>query len=243
MFGFPKRIIFLMAIVISSWIVSGLVTKVSGPDYPINKPIEQNVEKANIEPEVGKKVENTKSIEVSSNSQSIVLAGGCFWGIQEIFLHAKGVIKATAGYAGGNAQTAKYDLVSSGETKHAEAVEVIYNPDQISLEQILQIFFLIAHNPTELNRQGPDIGHQYRSEIFYSTPQQKEIATQYIANLGKSKLPAPIATIVEPLNKFYPAEDYHQNYVRNHPNETYVIVNDLPKLSLFKAVFPDLYVE
>ena len=242
MFGFPKRIIFLMIIVISSWIVSGLLKKTAGPNYPTDK-LNKIVEKVDIEPKIEEKIETPKPMEITANSQSIVLAGGCFWGIQEIFLHVKGVIKATAGYSGGTAETAKYDLVSSGKTGHAEAVEIIYYPEQISLENILQVFFLIAHNPTELNRQGPDIGHQYRSEIFYSNPKQKEIITKYIADLKKPKLPAPIATIVEPLHKFYKAEDYHQNYVRNHPDESYVMINDLPKLTILKSAFPDLYVK
>jgi len=243
MFGFPKRIIFLIVIVASSWIASGLIKKAAGPNYSSDKLTNQITQKVVTEPQAEKKDEITNQTAITQNIQSIVLAGGRFWGIQEIFLHVKGVIKATAGYSGGTAETAKYDLVSSGQTKHAEVVEVIYDENQISLEKILQIFFLIAHNPTELNRQGPDIGNQYRSEIFYSTQKQKEIITKYIINLEKLKLPAPIVTIIEPLNKFYQAENYHQNYVKNHLNETYVIINDLPKLTLFKALSPDLYAE
>jgi peptide-methionine (S)-S-oxide reductase len=178
----------------------------------------------------------------AENDKSIVLAGGCFWGIQEVFSHVKGVKKTTSGYAGGNAKNAKYVLVSGGDTGHAEAVEVVYDPSQISLEKILQVFFLAAHNPTELNRQGPDYGTQYRSAIFYSNAAQKEEARKYIKNLDKTKIfSIPIATKLESLKKFYPAEDYHQNYAKKHPKNPYIVANDLPKVAVLKSKFPEIY--
>lgn len=174
--------------------------------------------------------------------QSAVFAGGCFWGVQAVFQHVKGVVSATSGYAGGTGSTAKYGLVSTGTTGHAEAVKVVYDPSRISYGQLLKVFFSVAHNPTELNRQGPDTGPQYRSEIFAASAEQKQIAEAYIRQLGAARVyPEKIVTRVSTLPAFYPAEAYHQNYAMLHPDEPYIAINDLPKLDRLKAQFPELY--
>jgi len=179
-----------------------------------------------------------------TSEQHLVVAGGCFWGVQAVFQHLKGVKTAISGYAGGTADTAKYDVVSGGNTGHAEAVQITYDPSQITLGQILQVFFSVAHNPTELNYQGPDHGTQYRSAIFFSTPEQKVIAEKYIAQLDAAKVfDAPIATKLEPLTQFYPAESYHQDYARLNPMNPYIMINDAPKVRALKKEFPDWYVE
>ncbi len=179
----------------------------------------------------------------SKSQQTLVLAGGCFWGIQAVFKHVKGVISATSGYAGGSAATAQYETVSTGRTGHAESVRVVYDPSQVSYGQILQVFFSVAHDPTELNRQGPDDGTQYRSVIFYANDEQKRIAQAYIDQLNRAKVfPQPIVTQVVPLQGFYPAEDYHQDYAELHPNEPYIAINDLPKIGHLKQTLPELYV-
>lgn len=179
----------------------------------------------------------------SKGQQTLVLAGGCFWGIQAVFKHVKGVISATSGYAGGSAATAQYETVSTGRTGHAESVRVVYDPSQVSYGQILQVFFSVAHDPTELNRQGPDDGTQYRSVIFYADDEQKRIAQAYIDQLNRAKVfPQPIVTQVVPLQGFYPAEDYHQDYAELHPNEPYIAINDLPKIGHLKQTLPELYV-
>jgi peptide-methionine (S)-S-oxide reductase len=176
--------------------------------------------------------------------QSAVLAGGCFWGIQAVFQHVKGVISATSGYSGGSAQTANYERVCGGNTGHAESVKVIFDPSQISYGQILRIFFSVAHDPTELNRQGPDSGTQYRSAIFYDGEEQKRIAEGYIAQLARASIfPRRIVTQVTPLEAFYPAEDYHQNYAETHPNQPYIMFNDAPKVVALRKLFPELYTE
>lgn len=176
--------------------------------------------------------------------QTIVVAGGCFWGIQAVFQHMKGVIKAVSGYAGGPAEDAHYNIVGSGTTGHAESVAVTYDPSQTTLGKILMVFFAVAHDPTQLNRQGPDHGTQYRSTIFYATPEQQKIAAAYIGQLGAGKyFSAPIATTLEPLQGFYPAEAYHQDYARLHPDSPYIIVNDAPKVTAFAATYPDLYTQ
>lgn len=181
-------------------------------------------------------------LATSSAKETAVLAGGCFWGIQAVFSHLKGVVSATSGYSGGEAGTAHYEEVSTGTTGHAESVKVIFDPSQISYGRILLIFFAVGHNPTELNRQGPDYGTQYRSSIFYATPEQKKIAEAYIAQLDAAKIYSqPIVTRVVPLQAFYPAEDYHQDYLKNHPFEPYIVINDQPKLTHLKKEFPDLY--
>jgi peptide-methionine (S)-S-oxide reductase len=174
--------------------------------------------------------------------QTAVIAGGCFWGIQAVFQHVKGVISATSGYSGGEAKTADYETVSTGETGHAESVKITYDPSQITYGQLLRIFFSVAHDPTELNRQGPDDGTQYRSVIFYGSDEQKKIAEAYIAQLDKAKIfSRPIVTQVVPLKAFFPAEAYHQNYATLHPNQPYIVFNDAPKVAHLRQEFPDLY--
>jgi len=178
----------------------------------------------------------------TSGRQTAVIAGGCFWGIQAVFQHVKGVISATSGYAGGSAKTADYETVSTGETGHAESVQIVYDPSQITYGELLRVFFSVAHDPTQLNRQGPDEGTQYRSSIFYSNEEQKKIAEAYIAQLDAAKIfRHPIVTKVVPLQGFYPAEAYHQNYAALHPNQPYIMFNDAPKVEHLKQEFPDLY--
>ena len=177
-----------------------------------------------------------------ATTEVAVLAGGCFWGIQGVFEHVKGVTKVVSGYSGGDAKTANYDQVSEGETGHAESVQIHFDPRQVSFGQLLRIYFSVAHDPTELNRQGPDEGTQYRSEIFAASPLQEQTAKAYIAQLDSAHVfAAPIATKVEPLKAFYPAEDYHQDYLVKNPRASYIVINDLPKIAAFKRVWPDLY--
>lgn len=177
-----------------------------------------------------------------AGAEKAVVAGGCFWGIQAVFQHVKGVISATSGYSGGTVKNPSYEQVSSGETGHAESVEVTYDPSQITYGELLRVFFSVALDPTEINRQGPDEGTQYRSVIFYNNDQQKRIAESYIAQLDKTKVyPRKIVTQVVPLQAFYPAEAYHQNYFELHPDSLYIIYNDKPKVANLKKEFPDLY--
>jgi peptide-methionine (S)-S-oxide reductase len=174
--------------------------------------------------------------------QTVVLSGGCFWGVQAVFQHVKGVITATSGYSGGSAKTAQYEVVSTGETGHAESVQIVYDPSQITFGGLLRIFFSVAHDPTQLNRQGPDQGTQYRSSIFYSSDEQKRIAEAYIAQLDEAKVfPRAIVTKVVPLQAFYPAEGYHQNYATLHPDQPYIVFNDAPKVQHLQQEFPELY--
>lgn len=181
-------------------------------------------------------------IAAGKATQTAVVAGGCFWGIQSVFKHVKGVVSATSGYSGGAADTAKYELVSSGKTGHAESVRIVYEPSQITYGQLLRVFFSVAHDPTQLNRQGPDSGSQYRSAIFYGNDEQKRIAEAYIAQLSSAKVfPRPIVTQVVPLKEFYPAESYHQDYAERHPHDLYIVYNDAPKLTHLRQQFPDLY--
>ena len=179
----------------------------------------------------------------SSTSKAVaVFAGGCFWGVDAVFKHVKGVNSVVSGYAGGSAETALYPIVSTGATGHAESVQVTYDPTQVSYPELLKIFFQVAHDPTQLNRQGPDRGTQYRSAIFYTNDQQKEIAQRYIEQLNQAKVfGKPIVTQVNPLDKFYPAETYHQNYLAQHPYEPYIVYNDMPKLEALKKEFPARY--
>ncbi|HVZ00622.1 MAG TPA: peptide-methionine (S)-S-oxide reductase MsrA [Dongiaceae bacterium] len=175
--------------------------------------------------------------------EKAVLAGGCFWGMQLVFEHVKGVKHVTAGYAGGTKETAEYEVVSSGTTGHAESVEVTFDPSVVSYGQILKVYFGVAHDPTELNRQGPDEGTQYRSSIFFADPDQQKVAQAYIDQLQAAHVfPSPIVTTVTPLQGFYPAEDYHQDYAVHHPDNPYIVFNDLPKLADLKQDLPDLYV-
>ena len=173
-----------------------------------------------------------------------VFAGGCFWGVDAVFKHTKGVKSVASGYAGGDAATAHYNIVSGGRTGHAESVEVVYDPSQTSYGQLLQIFFSVAHDPTQLNRQGPDVGTQYRSVIFFASSEQQHIAQAYIEQLNKAKVfKSPIVTDVHALDGFYPAEPYHQNYFAQHPNDLYIVLNDAPKVARLKDQFPQLYKE
>jgi peptide-methionine (S)-S-oxide reductase len=174
--------------------------------------------------------------------QTAVVAGGCFWGIQAVFQHVKGVLSATSGYSGGSKKNPDYGTVSTGETGHAESVEIVYDPSQITYGELLRVFFSVALDPTELNRQGPDEGTQYRSVIFYSNDEQKRIAEAYIVQLDQAKVFArPIVTQVVPLQAFYAAEAYHQNYAALHPDQPYIMFNDAPKVEHLKQEFPDLY--
>lgn len=179
----------------------------------------------------------------TKNRQIAVFAGGCFWGVEAVFEHVKGVSDVTSGYSGGTSQTADYETVSGGETGHAESVKIIYDPAQISYEQLLKVFFSVAHDPTELNRQGPDSGTQYRSAIFYTSEDQKIAAEKYVAEMTAAKMFArPIVTQIAALDKFYNAEDYHQNYLANHPNQPYIVINDQPKVENLQKQFPNLFV-
>jgi peptide-methionine (S)-S-oxide reductase len=181
-------------------------------------------------------------IATSKGEQTAVVAGGCFWGIQAVFQHVKGVVNATSGYSGGAARTAEYELVSSGDTGHAESVRITYDPSQITYGQLLRVFFSVAHDPTQLNRQGPDTGNQYRSVIFYNNDEQHRIAEAYIAQLEKSRVfPRSIVTQVVPLKGFYPAEAYHQDYATHHPHDLYIVYNDAPKVARLHQQFPELY--
>jgi peptide-methionine (S)-S-oxide reductase len=182
--------------------------------------------------------------QASDGLQTVVVAGGCFWGVQGVFQHTAGVVNAMSGYAGGNKSTANYETVSTGSTGHAESVQIKYDPKQISYGKILQIFFSVAHNPTELNRQGPDSGTQYRSAIFTTSDEQKKVAEAYIAQLDATKVYGkPIVTKVGPLQGFYPAEAYHQDYLTLHPNQPYIAYNDLPKVENLKKIFAQNYLD
>ena len=185
-----------------------------------------------------------KEAAAPAASERIVLAGGCFWGVQGVFQHVKGVTQALSGYAGGDRAGPSYAQVSTGTTGHAESVEIDFNPREVDLGTLLQIYFSVAHNPTELNYQGPDEGTQYRSEIFTTTAEQAKVATAYIKQLDAARaFGAPIVTRVEPLRAFYAAEGYHQNYLTLHPDSGYIAYNDLPKVENLKRMFPALYRE
>ncbi len=190
-------------------------------------------------------LETDSSIDVpaslATGEQSVVLAGGCFWGVEAVFEKLQGVTNVVSGYAGGTATAANYEAVSNGNTGHAEVVKVSYNPQQISLGQLLKIYFLIAHDPTEIDRQGPDTGKQYRSAVFFANSDQQKVATAYIDKLNQAKIfPRPIATQLESFSKFYAAEDYHQNFIDRNPNYPYVVIHDLPKLAQLQKQFPKM---
>jgi peptide-methionine (S)-S-oxide reductase len=177
-----------------------------------------------------------------NNLATAVFSGGCFWGVDAVFKHVKGVSKVVSGYAGGAADTANYETVSTGTTGHAESVQITFDPSRVSYDDLLEVFFLVAHDPTELNRQGPDSGTQYRSSIFYANDLQKKMADDYIAQLNrKQSFSKPIVTKVVPLTGFYPAEAYHQNYLALHPDQPYIVINDLPKLDRLRESLPGLY--
>ena len=196
-----------------------------------------------------KSVDAVKTSELTApppsvkGGQTAVFAGGCFWGVEAVFEHVKGVISVTSGYSGGIAKTADYETISTGKTGHAEAVKITYDPSQVSYEQLLEVFFSVAHDPTELNRQGPDTGTQYRSAIFFADEEQKRLAQSYIDELTKAKAFArPIVTQVVPLDAYYQAEAYHQDYLKHHPDEPYIVINDQPKVENLRKQFPKLYV-
>jgi peptide-methionine (S)-S-oxide reductase len=181
-------------------------------------------------------------VTLAKGEQVAVLAGGCFWGVDAVFKHVKGVSSVVSGYSGGGAATARYPVVSTGMTGHAESVKITYEPSQISYADLLRVFFSVAHDPTQLNRQGPDVGSQYRSAIFYANDAQKQTAQAYVAQLNKAGVfSGPIVTQVAPFEQFYAAEDYHQNYLANHPNQPYIVFNDMPKLRRLQQQFPALY--
>ena len=178
----------------------------------------------------------------ASTGQTAVFAGGCFWGVDAVFKHVKGVSEVVSGYAGGAAATAHYEMVSEGTTGHAESVRVRFDPAKVSYQQLLEVFFSVAHDPTQLNRQGPDSGSQYRSAIFYTSPEQQKIAQSFIQQLTAARtFSDPIVTRVVPLQQFYPAEEHHQNYLALHPYQPYIVFNDMPKLNQLREKFPALY--
>jgi peptide-methionine (S)-S-oxide reductase len=217
----PRRMIALFAIV-----AAAVAASASGQSVVVLPPPAFDAEKTKGEPQIA------------------VLAGGCFWGVEGVFEHVRGVQTVESGYAGGSKQTARYNVVSGGDTGHAESVRIVFDPNELSYGEILQIFFSVAHDPTQLNRQGPDRGTQYRSDIFYVGDEQRDIATRYIAQLESAKLyPKKIVTRVDPLKAFYPAEAYHQNFLEQNPTHPYIVYNDLPKIRNLKKVFPDIYRE
>jgi peptide-methionine (S)-S-oxide reductase len=179
----------------------------------------------------------------ASTTEKAVLAGGCFWGLQAVFEHVKGVKSVTAGYSGGTVKNPSYEEVSTGDTGHAESVEITYDPSKVTFGQLLKVYFSVAHDPTELNRQGPDTGTQYRSSIFYENAQQQQVAQAYIAQLDAAHVfHSPIVTKVVAYQAFYPAEGYHQDYATKHPDNPYIAINDAPKVSALKKECPALYV-
>jgi peptide-methionine (S)-S-oxide reductase len=186
----------------------------------------------------------TLDVQAADGIQTAVIAGGCFWGVQGVYQHTSGVLNAVSGYSGGSKMTANYTMIGTGTTGHAEAVEIKYDPKKISYGKILQIFFSVVHDPTQLNRQGPDVGTQYRSAISTANDEQKKVAEAYIAQLNAAKVyKKPIQTKVGPLQAFFPAEDYHQDYLTLHPNQPYIVFNDIPKIENLKKIFADNYIE
>jgi peptide-methionine (S)-S-oxide reductase len=179
-----------------------------------------------------------------AKTETVVFAGGCFWGIQSVFQHTRGVVSATSGYAGGSVDRPDYEQVGSGRTGHAESVKVVFDPAQVSYAQLMRIFFSVAHDPTQLNRQGPDVGTQYRSAVFYTTEDQKKATEAYIDQLNKAHIyPRAIVTEVKPSKSFYVAEAYHQNYAELHPDQPYIAINDAPKVANLRKQFPELYTD
>ena len=181
-------------------------------------------------------------VGISAGTDTAVFAGGCFWGVEAVFDHLAGVLTAVSGYAGGHVASPSYEEVSTGRTGHAESVMVVYDPARISYDQLLQVFFTVAHDPTQLDRQGPDVGTQYRSAVFYRSEAQHQAAERYLAKLRDAKVyPSPIVTEVTPLRGFNRAEDYHQDYLVHHPSQPYIVINDAPKLVALRRLFPSLY--
>lgn len=186
----------------------------------------------------------SQAVASPPKTETVVFAGGCFWGVQAVFQHVKGVISATSGYAGGTVARPDYEEVSTGRTGHAESVRVVFDPSKVSFADLMRVFFSVVHDPTELNRQGPDVGTQYRSAIFYLTDEQRDMAEAYIAQLNMSHLYSKkIVTQVQKLNAFYRAEDYHQDYATLNPTQPYIAINDLPKIANLKKAFPDFYTD
>jgi peptide-methionine (S)-S-oxide reductase len=224
------------AILAAGLVLVGLAATVFLVRYPVMPPASGTSSSAIPAPTVDEPATGRPKAETA------VLAGGCFWGVQGVYQHVKGVTAAESGYAGGDAATANYEAVSTETTGHAESVRIAYDPTQVTYGQLLQIFFAVVHDPTELNRQGPDVGPSYRSVIFAQDATQRKIADAYIAQLNQAgAFPAPIVTSVSPQTQFYPAEAYHQNFFDLHPNNPYIVANDLPKLDALKSTFPDLY--
>lgn len=185
-----------------------------------------------------------QDVQSTASTETAVFAGGCFWGVQAVFQHTKGVLNAVSGYAGGDQRSAHYGLVGTGRTGHAESVQVTYDPKQVSFGTLLQVYFSVAHDPTTLNRQGPDVGTQYRSAVFYRNADQKRVAESYIAQLDAARVfPARIVTEIRPLTGFFPAEAYHQDYATLHPDSPYIATYDLPKIANLKSTLPQLYRE
>ncbi len=208
----------------------------------VNTPIKTAAAKSVDSVTISKAIISPTPQTTAKGKQTAVFAGGCFWGLEAVFEHVKGVSGVTSGYSGGAAKTADYKTVSTGETGHAEAVKITFDPSQVSYDQLLKVFFSVAHDPTELNRQGPDTGTQYRSAIFYSNEEQQRLAESYIAELTRAKTFArPIVTQVVALEAFYQAEDYHQDYLVHHPDQPYIVVNDQPKVENLHKQFPELY--
>jgi len=209
----------------------------------INNSIETVAAQSNDGIAVSKPVVSQTPKTPAKGEQTAVFAGGCFWGLEAVFEHIKGVSDVVNGYSGGTAKTADYEAVSTGETGHAEAVKISFDPAQVSYEQLLKVFFSVAHDPTELNQQTPDTGTQYRSAIFYSGDEQKRLAESYIVELTKAKtFSKPIVTQIVALDAFYKAEDYHQDYLAHHPTQAYIVAYDQPKVENLRRQFPDLYV-
>jgi peptide-methionine (S)-S-oxide reductase len=228
MFRMSRRRIWLPSLgsfVVSSALVVSLTTATFSAEVNVAIPVPA--------------IDNPKT---SGALQTAVIAGGCFWGVQGVFEHVRGVRKVLSGYAGGEKSTAQYEIVSSGRTGHAESVQIVFDPKDVSYGELLQVYFSVAHDPTQLNRQGPDTGTQYRSNIFYADESQKKIAEAYIAQLDKAKIfSRPIVTRVDPLQGFYPAEEYHQDFLIKNPQWPYIVVNDIPKIQNLKKVFPAYY--
>lgn len=202
----------------------------------------QNVAWSDAEPAVTIPAPLQDEAPGANHLETAIFAGGCFWGVQGVFQHVKGVTSAVSGYTGGKARTANYDTVSTGMTGHAESVQVTFDPAQVTYGQLLQVFFSVAHNPTELNRQGPDYGSQYRSAVFPTSQSQEKVANAYIAQLnGSKRFSQPLVTTVEDNATFYPAEKYHQNFLNDNPNYPYIVINDLPKVQQLKTHFPVLW--
>ncbi len=189
-------------------------------------------------------IDTESTIEQQKGLETAIFAGGCFWGVEAVFEHVKGVKNVKSGYSGGTAKSANYDDVSNGVTDHAEAVEIVFDPKVVTYSELLKVFFTVAHNPTELNRQGPDTGRQYRSAIFFTSEEQKKTTLDFIAEVDSSKtLPKPVVTEVVKLDKFYDAEAYHQDYMKKNPNQPYIVAHDRPKLEALKKQFPEFYVK